>query len=246
MKTDRDAYGRQLLAQYEGQEPTAEIVERDDGYVDTGSEAGAYFEPYSRWPAIEQRAIKFAKGRVLDIGCGAGRHALYLQEKGLDVTGIDSSPGAIKVCRLRGVKKALVRPISDVDKFKAGSFDTVLMLGNNFGLFGSAAGAERLLNKLSRITSSDAIIIAGTRDPHITTNADHLRYQRLNKKRGRLPGQIRLRVRFGKITGEWMDYLLASPREMETLLKGSGWEIERLIGTGEPSYFAIIRKKGSD
>lgn len=246
MKTDRDAYGRQLLAQYEGQEPTAEIVERDDGYVDTGSEAGAYFEPYSRWPAIEQRAIKFAKGRVLDIGCGAGRHALYLQEKGLDVTGIDSSPGAIKVCRLRGVKKALVRPISDLDKFKAGSFDTVLMLGNNFGLFGSAAGAERLLNKLSRITSSDAIIIAGTRDPHITTNADHLRYQRLNKKRGRLPGQIRLRVRFGKITGEWMDYLLASPREMETLLKGSGWEIERLIGTGEPSYFAIIRKKGSD
>lgn len=246
MKTDRDAYGRQLLAQYEGQEPTAEIVERDDGYVDTGSEAGAYFEPYSRWPAIEQRAIKFAQGRVLDIGCGAGRHALYLQEKGLDVTGIDSSPGAIKVCRLRGVKKALVRPISDVDKFKAGSFDTVLMLGNNFGLFGSAAGAERLLNKLSRITSSDAIIIAGTRDPHITTNADHLRYQRLNKKRGRLPGQIRLRVRFGKITGEWMDYLLASPREMETLLKGSGWEIERLIGTGEPSYFAIIRKKGSD
>lgn len=246
MKTDRDAYGRQLLAQYEGQEPTAEIVERDDGYVDTGSEAGAYFEPYSRWPAIEQRAIKFAQGRVLDIGCGAGRHALYLQEKGLDVTGIDSSPGAIKVCRLRGVKKALVRPISDLDKFKAGSFDTVLMLGNNFGLFGSAAGAERLLNKLSRITSSDAIIIAGTRDPHITTNADHLRYQRLNKKRGRLPGQIRLRVRFGKITGEWMDYLLASPREMETLLKGSGWEIERLIGTGEPSYFAIIRKKGSD
>ncbi len=246
MKTDRDAYGRQLLAQYEGQEPTAEIVERDDGYIDNGSEPGAYFEPYSRWSAIEQRAIKFAQGRVLDIGCGAGRHALYLQEKGMDVTGIDSSPGAIKVCRLRGVKKALVRPISDVDKFKPGSFDTVLMLGNNFGLFGSAAKAKRLLKKLSRITADDAILIAGTRDPHITTDADHLRYHRSNKRRGRLPGQIRLRVRFGKIVGEWMDYLLVSPREMEQVLKGSGWEIERLIGTGEPGYFAVIRKKESD
>jgi SAM-dependent methyltransferase len=244
MKAAQDAYGRQLLAQYQGQEPTAEIVERDDGYIDTGSDPGAYFEGYSQWPVLERRAIRFAKGRVLDIGCGAGRHSLYLQEKGLDVTGIDSSPGAIKVCRLRGLKQALVRPISGVEHFKPGSFDTILMLGNNFGLLGSAARAKRLLKKLSRITSPEALIIAGTRDPHNTTDPDHLRYHRLNKKRGRMPGQIRLRVRFGKIIGEWMDYLLVSPKEMEAVLKGSEWEIEQLIGSGAPSYFAIIRKMG--
>ncbi len=58
-----------------------------------------------------------------------------------------------------------------------------------------------------------------------------------------MPGQIRLRVRFGRIIGEWFDYLLVSPKEMETLLSNSGWQIERLIGSGEPSYFAIIRKR---
>ena len=243
MKISRDAYGRQLLAQYEGQEPTAEIVERDDGYIDTGSDPGAYFETYDEWPAIERRAIKFARGRILDVGCGAGRHSLYFQQKGLEVTGIDSSPGAVKVCRLRGLRKVLVRSISEIGKFKPGSFDTILMLGNNFGLFGSAVGARRLLKQLARITSGDARIIAGTRNPYVTTDPDHLQYQRLNKKRGRMPGQIRLRVRFGKIIGDWFDYLLVSPKEMESLLNNSDWEIDRLIGSGEPTYYAVIRKK---
>ena len=73
------------------------------------------------------------------------------------------SPGAVRVCKLRGLKKALVRPIADVDKFKPNSFDTVLMFGNNFGLFGSAKKAKVLLKKLYRITAPDARIIAGTR-----------------------------------------------------------------------------------
>ncbi len=243
MRAERDAYGPQLLAQYEGREPTAEIVERDDGFIDTGSDPGAYFETYKEWPAPERQAIRYARGRVLDIGCGAGRHALYLQDKGLDVTGVDNSPGAIKVCKLRGLKRAFVRSISEIDRFKPGYFDTILMLGNNFGLFGSEAGARRLLKKLSRITSPDARIIAGTRNPYITTNRDHLRYQRLNRKRGRMAGQIRLRVRFGKTAGEWFDYLLVSPTEMEKLLAGSDWRIERLFGSGEASYYAVIGKR---
>ncbi len=243
MRKSQDAYGQQLLAQYESGEPTAEVFERDDGYIDTGADAGAYFETYEQWPAMERRAIRCARGRVLDIGCGAGRHALYLQEKGLDVTGIDNSPGAIKVCKLRGLKKAFTRSILEVGKFKAEAFDTVLMLGNNFGLLGSAGRAKRILKQLARITSPEAIIIAGSRDPHLTMNPDHLRYQRLNRKRGRMPGQIRLRVRFARAIGEWMDYLLVSPKEMEEVLRGSDWEIERLLGTGEPSYYAIIRKK---
>lgn len=242
MKADRDAYGRQLLAQYETGQPTAEIVERDDHYIDTGADPGAYFESYRHWPALERRAIRFARGRVLDIGCGAGRHALYLQEQGFDVTGIDSSPGAVKVCKLRGLQKALVRSISEVDRFRPGSFDTILMFGNNFGLLGGARRAAGLLQKLSLVSAPGAMIIAGTRDPHLTNDPDHLRYQRLNRARGRLPGQLRLRVRYARLIGEWFDYLLVSPREMEQVLKGSYWHIERLIGSGEPSYFGILRK----
>jgi len=105
MKTIRDAYGQQLLAQYHNKETTVEIIERDDNYIDTGSDPGLYFSEYRQWSPLEKRAVKRVKGRVLDVGCGAGRHALYLQGKGFDVVGIDNSPGAIKVCKLRGLKK---------------------------------------------------------------------------------------------------------------------------------------------
>lgn len=245
MKVSQDAYGQQLLAQHNSQTASVEIIERDDRFIDTGSEAGLYFRDYKQWSPRERRAIKLAKGGILDIGCGAGRHSLYLQQKGFDVTGIDISPGAVKVCKLRGLKKAFVRPIGDVDKFKPDSFDTVLMLGNNFGLFGSAEGAKLILKKLYRITSRDARIVAGTRNPYKTSDPNHLQYHRLNKKRRRLAGQIRMRVRFGRTVGEWFDYLFVSPEEMEDVLSDTDWQVERFIAPEEANYFAVIRKISS-
>src|SRR5690554_7747625 len=64
------------------------------------------FRTYEEMPEIEQKAMELAKGRVLDIGCGAGIHALYLQDKGLDVKAIDTSAGAIAVCTLQGIKRS--------------------------------------------------------------------------------------------------------------------------------------------
>lgn len=243
MKINQDAYGQQLLAQFHSRAPTVEIIERDDGFIDTGSAPGLYFLTYEQWSPLERRAIKLAEGRVLDIGCGAGRHSLYLQQNGFDVTGIDISPGAVKVCKLRGLKKALVRPITGVDKFKPNSFDTILMLGNNFGLFGSATQTKLLLKKLHRITSPDAQIIAGTRNPFKTDDPNHLQYHRRNKKRGRMPGQIRMRVRFAKTVGAWFDYLFVSPKEMEVVLSKTDWQVEKFIAPEETNYFAVIRKR---
>jgi len=245
MRITQDAYGRQLLAQYNNQTATAEIIERDDGYIDTGSDPGTYFREYKQWSPLERRIIKFANGRILDIGCGAGRHSLYLQEKGFEVTGIDNSPGAIKVCKLRGLKKAFVRPIAEIDKFRPNSFDTILMLGNNFGLFGSAKGAKQILKKLTRITTPGARILVGTRNPYRTSDPDHLKYHQSNNHRGRMAGQIRVRVRFGKIIGTWFDYLFVSPEEMEEVLMDSDWQVERFIGAEKTNYLAVIWKNSS-
>jgi SAM-dependent methyltransferase len=243
LKKDQDAYGEQLLAQFNSKTPTAEIIEREDNYLDFGSDPGHYFTEYKKWSEPERRAIKQVKGRILDVGCGAGRHSLYLQQKGFDVTGIDNSPGAIKVCKLRGLKKALVRPIEEIDKFKPNSFDTVLMMGNNFGLFGSQKKARLLLKKFARITSPGAKIIAGTLDPYQTTDPDHLLYQKQNRKRGRMSGQIRFRVRYKKTVGKWFDYLLVSPAEMQDILKGTDWQVKEFIGSENPNYLAILSKK---
>src|SRR2546427_10718949 len=94
--------------------------------------------------------MRYAQGKILDVGCGGGRISLYFQKRGFDVLGIDASPLAIKVCKLRGLQKARAMSITDVSS-PLGMFDTILMIGNNFGLFGSPNRAKRFTQAVRRL-----------------------------------------------------------------------------------------------
>ena len=241
LKDHQDAYGHSLYDCLKGKADT-QIVERDDSCIESDGLKG-YFNTYRDWHPIEKKAMRFVRGRVLDIGCGAGRHALYLQGKGLEVVGIDNSPLVVKVCRERGLRDARTVPIAQIGP-RLGVFDTVLMLGNNFGLFGSFEGARRLLAKLTRITSSKGRIVAMTNDTYKTDDPDHLAYHARNRDKGRMSGQLRIRVRYRKYATPWFDYLIVSKAEMESILDGSGWAVNRYLDTADASYYmAIIDKK---
>jgi SAM-dependent methyltransferase len=239
LKPEEDAFGQALCAAYKGEE-VFEVVERDDGFVDAMKTRG-YFSDSESWSPIEQQAMQFVRGRVLDVGCGAGRHSLYLQKKGFNVLGIDISPLAIKVCKLRGLKKSRVMPI-EAANFKPDSFDTIIMMGNNFGLFGSYEKARRLLKRFYRMTSEGALIIASSRDPYKTNNPAHLQYHKLNKALGRMSGQVRIRIRYESYIGKWFDYLMVSEEEMEQVLPDTGWKVGQFLDSEEPHYIAIVKK----
>jgi len=244
MQAQRDAYGAELLAAYKSPGHLGwEITERDDGFIAAAPWPPRYFSDYPAWTKRERQGIAMAKGRVLDIGCGAGRFSLYLQRKGFDVTAIDNSPGAVKLSKLRGVKKATLRPIAEIGRFKPGSFETVIMMGNNFGLFGSSKKAKHLLRELFRITTERGRIIAEATDPYQTRELEHRRYQQFNRRRGRLSGHLRIRVRHGKIIGSWFDYLLVSRAEMKEIVAGTGWRIRKILSAKGPGYTAIMEKQ---
>jgi SAM-dependent methyltransferase len=241
LKDQQDAYGQLLYAHYQGEE-SQEIIERDDGYIDCSGKPVSYFTTYEDWPAHYRAAMGYVQGRVLDVGCGAGRISLYLQDQGHDVLGIDNSPLALEVCRLRGLTKTSPTPLDRISS-KLGMFDTILMLGNNFGLFGSPARAKHLLKNLYELTSYQGRIIAETNDIYQTQNPDHLEYHRNNQQRGRLAGQVRIRVRFKKYQTPWFDYLFVSKAEMVEILEDTGWEVSRFIDAQEgPLYIAILEK----
>jgi SAM-dependent methyltransferase len=245
LKDIQDAFGHEMFDCFIDEKQRnriVEIVERDDGYIEATGGPVRYFSEYKKWPPYYKKAIKYARGRVLDIGCGAGRHAVYLQKKGLDVVGIDYSPLAIEVCQRRGLRDARVLPINQISA-RLGTFDTVIMMGNNFGLFGSFNDARRLLKKLDRITSGKGRIIAETIDVYQTDSPDHLSYHEFNRQRGRMGGQVRLKVRYKKYATPWFDYLLVSKDEMADILEGTDWKISRFIDSPGPAYIAIIDKK---
>lgn len=236
-----DAYGEMLLAALDDPGEILEIVEREDGTI-MASKFGprSYLAPYRDWPSHQRRALRFARGRVLDVGAGAGRVALHLQEKGHDVVAIDVSPGAVEVCKRRGIRHARVLRVEDVDE-SLGVFDTVIMYGNNLALLASKSKGPRILRRLARITSDRARIIGECLDPYTTDNPKHLAYHERNRRRGRMGGQIRIRVRYEDVATPWFDYMFLSEQELEDTLDGTGWSLLRKID-GERTYVAVIEK----
>lgn len=235
-----DAFGQALSDYYEGMEAQI-IIERDDGNLDVSAEPELYFLEYEDWDDYERQAIDLVQGRVLDIGCGAGRHSLYLQDLGHRVVALDISPGAIDVAVSRGVRDTALMPVTQVSR-KLGSFDSIIMMGNNFGLVANRKRAKWLFRRLFSMTSREARIIATSLDPSTTEDPLHLAYHEKNKKRGRMIGQVRIRVRYRNMIGPWFDYLLVSEREMQKLIEGTGWTVSSIIESEGPTYAALIEK----
>jgi SAM-dependent methyltransferase len=235
-----DAFGQALARCWaSGIQPgqAFEVIERDDGYLGVG-DAARYFASPEDWSPAERQAVWRASGRILDIGCGAGRHAVVLRDGGHDVTGLELSPGAAGVARDRGIRVvegSIVAPPSGL-----GRFDTLLLLGNNLGLLGSATTAGRVLTNLADLAAPDARVIGIGMDPYQTTVVEHLAYHELNRHRGRYPGQIRMRVRDGVVATDWFDYLFLSPDEFVALVAESRWKVDHIDTEDGPNYLAVL------
>jgi SAM-dependent methyltransferase len=119
------------------------------------------FRSHDEMPRLEQKALSLARGKVLDIGCGAGGHSLYLQEKGLHVTALDKSPGAIAVCRERGLTHTVC---SDFITFSEGTYDTLLLLMNGLGIVGKLAHLDAYLRKMKSLLRPQGQILLDSSD----------------------------------------------------------------------------------
>jgi SAM-dependent methyltransferase len=245
-----DAFGAMLLDAFNehqsgpGPRYTYDVVEREDGYL-LVTPAEHWMEPPRRWPAHVDAGMRRARGRVLDVGCGAGRHALTFLKDGFDVTGLDTSPGAVRVCRRRGVSSMVLGTVHE----HAGSdarYDTFLLLGGNVGLLQSREYAPGFLRALAALAAPGAVLLAESVDPALLPAAGgQAEYAEWNRQRGRLAGQTRMRVRYGTLTTPWFDYLYCSPEELGELADGTGWHISETVGSDGPGYLAILDRDGS-
>jgi len=238
--TPADAFGRALDDWVRGG-TIPESIERDDGFGEAGAGPEVYLAGVRAWPAAERRSLHFFRGRVLDVGCGAGRVALHLQQAGFDVVGLDASPLAARAARTLGVKKVWRRSLEDLDS-RIAEFDTVVLFGNNFGLFGTPDRARRLLTEWSRHAKPSTRIFAESTSAYFGgAPAMNRSYYRRNVERGIAPGQARLRFHYGDGVGAWFDWLYVTPREMRLILRGTGWHQARLFRSrlSEP-YVAML------
>jgi SAM-dependent methyltransferase len=118
------------------------------------------FRSFSEMPKLEKKLLQLAKGKILDVGCGAGSHALWLQDKGLKVKGIDTSEGAIEVCKKRGVLNAELKPLLNETE----TFDTILLLMNGTGIFQELTKVSQYLKHLKSLLNPKGQILIDSSD----------------------------------------------------------------------------------
>jgi len=192
---NRDAFGKSLLDfQKTGQENIMKVIRLEDGYVDE-LPASFYFQPFEEWSALDRALVQWMTGRILDVGTGAGRLALHMQENGHDVVGIDISPSAVEAARAIGVRDVREHNILD-GSLDGEIFDTIVLLGQNLGIAGKHANFGSFLKTLASMLAPGGRIIGTQVNWERTTKPEHLKFQEDNRKAGNHPVEIILRIEY--------------------------------------------------
>lgn len=119
------------------------------------------FRNFEQMPVLEQHALQLCRGKVLDVGCGSGSHSLYLQDNGFDVTGLDSSEGAVETCKIRRLKNVVLANIHDFSGMK---FDTILLLMHGIGMAGTVKHLGKFMEHLMSLLNPGGQILLDSSD----------------------------------------------------------------------------------
>lgn len=218
-----DAWGDALLDHLAGKTVEGLILEVDDGTSVPAMHPEWFFRTEPNWEPEERQLLRLIQdGPVLDLGAGAGRSALQLQNQGLQVTAVESSPGAAEVCRRRGVHDVRETDLNDPPTDQ--EWRAVLLLCGNLGLGASWDGNRQLLMTLAQVSHPDAVLLA-----------DSVNYT------GR--AEIGLRIRYRDVVTPWWRQRNVAAHEVEPLLSDTGWRIDQHLeaDNGFDHYVALRR-----
>lgn len=157
----KDLFGKAMLDFATNNNPENIVTETNISEADE-MDVSYLFRSFKEMPKLEQKALKLAKGKILDVGCGAGSHALYLQENDFEVLAIDISANAIETCKLRGINNAVVLNLLEIDTTL--KFDTIYLLMNGTGIFGKLKNIDQYLSKLKELLTPTGQILIDSSD----------------------------------------------------------------------------------
>jgi SAM-dependent methyltransferase len=218
-----DAFGAALLDYLDGREVPELVLEVQGGGAGPAMHPEWFFRDFDRWEWWDRELLPLVEhGPVLDLGAGAGRAGLYLQDRGLRVTAVDASPGAAAVCHRRGLADVRLGDVNNppADQAWAG----ILLLCGNLGLGGSWAGNRRLLARLAGLAAPGAVLVGDS----VTPDG---------------PAQVVLRIRYRELITPWWPQYNIPARQMAALVDGTGWKMDRHLEDG--ADHAVLLRRAS-
>jgi SAM-dependent methyltransferase len=232
---DIDIFGKALSAYHHHKDETEIIVHSPD-FDDDVIPVPYLFRKYTEMPPLEQEALKNSFGRVLDVGCCAGSHSLFLQnERKLQVLSIDISEGAVEICKSRGLKD--VRTIDYFD-LKNEQFDTVLLLMNGTGIIGKLKNLDTFFGHTKSLLKPGGQILIDSSDLSYLFDADEDGGIWVDMQ-GSYYGELEFSISYKNETSKKFNWLYLDYNTLELAATNNGFSCE-LVKKGE--HFDFLAK----
>jgi SAM-dependent methyltransferase len=213
------------------------ILVRTDIAEDEHLSPAYFFREFDQMPIQEQEALKRVKGKVLDVGAGAGAHSLWLQNQGFEVDALDISPLLCDTMRKRGVRNVLLKDIYTLQDQK---YDTILLLMNGAGVAQTLPGLERLLLHLKTLLNPGGKILADSSDLlYLFTDENGDTW--IDIASDTYYGEMQYQLSYKNIKGKTFPWLFVDPESFITVANQCGFTLVDKISGSHFDYMVEIR-----
>jgi SAM-dependent methyltransferase len=224
MRSSYDPHGAALLDCFCGDD--AMLVCHQDGERD---DVPASFWLRDSVDRLEQFGLDLCRGPVLDVGAGAGVHALALQRRGIEVTALDVSPECVTIMRERGVRTAVV---GDVFEYEGGPFNTVICLCNGLDKVGRLPDLPRFLARMRELLTPAGQLIADSFDLRVGATEARLAQLAHRERSGRYHGEVDMRFEYKGCAGPSFSILHVDYPTFARFARACGWHCEQVESEG--------------
>ena len=227
-----DVQGKALLDFFLGTEEVQLILHTSYGSPEE-MPVEVFFRDISDFTKLEHFALRHCRGKVLDVGAGAGSFSLELQENGLEVTALEISPLSCRIMQQRGVQRV---EEADFWEYQKESYDTILLMMNGIGLAGEVAKLPAFLNKLKSLLNEGGQIICDSSDINYL-------YAGAKKPADHYYGEIKYRYEYEGEQGDWFGWLYADPALLSEVCQSLGMQMSILYKNRRDQFLAKITLK---
>lgn len=235
-KDKKDPMGQAIL-DYASSKINTDIIVKSEICDDDIIPSQYLFRTYEQFPEIEKIAIQNCNGKVLDIGAGAGVHAKALIEKNLNLTCIDTSPGAIKHLKDSGIDA------SQIDFFSLKTdekFDTILLLMNGIGIAGTLSHLEFTLLKLKDLLADGGKIIFDSSDiKYLYEDEEGGLWVDLNTE---YYGNFKFQMEYKDHTSDWFNWLYVDLENLTKTAQNAGL-MTNILYNKDNHYLVELKNK---
>jgi len=215
------------------------IIVHSDDFDDDTIDTSYLFRTYKQMPALEKKAMSLCKGSILDVGACAGTHSIYLQEKGFDVTALETSAFCCEVLKDRNIRKIIQQ---DVFKFSDQTFDTILLLMNGTGIAGTLDGMDVLLHHLKTLLNAGGQILIDSSDLiYLFKQEDGSVFLDLNA--GKYYGELTFQTEYKNWISQTFPWLYIDLDNLENAIEKNQLQLNKVIKGQHYDYLAQITFK---